>query len=279
MPRGISLHIGLNAVDPEHYQGWPGTLTACEADAHDMNSIASAAGFSTRLLLTSEATSDTLLDAFKSAAAELGGGDTFLLTYSGHGGQIPDTSGDEEDGQDETWVLYDRQVLDDELNAAYRAFAAGVRVAVLSDSCHSGTVTRMGPPIAAGAGPAGAVPLSPAALGARSKAMPAAVSQRDFLRRSEMYRALRNQQTNDIEPAACVALISGCQDNQLSLDGTYNGLFTATLLTVWNGGQFRGGYRRLRNRISARMPETQTPRFSFLGPNDKKFLTGQPFTI
>ena len=31
--RGISLHIGLNAVDPAQYEGWDGALTACEFDA------------------------------------------------------------------------------------------------------------------------------------------------------------------------------------------------------------------------------------------------------
>lgn len=278
MARGISLHIGLNAVDPLQYQGWSGELNACEADARDMSAIASAAGFSTHLLLTAEATAEAVLEALGGAATDLVAGDTFLLTYSGHGGQIPDTGGDEEDGQDETWVLHDRQVLDDELRGAYCAFAEGVRVAVFSDSCHSGTVTRMGPPLAAGATPSGAQLQAPAALGARSKAMPAAVSQRDFLRRSDTYNALRQRESGDTEPRACVALISGCQDNQLSLDGTFNGLFTATLLTVWNGGQFRGGYRRLRNRIAARMPETQTPRFGHIGPNDRGFLAGQPFT-
>lgn len=279
MARGISLHIGLNSVDPEQYQGWSGDLNACEADAHDMDAIASAAGFSSRLLLTAEATSDAVLDALEGAAAELTSGDTLLLTYSGHGGQVPDTDGDEEDGMDETWVLFDRQVLDDELRAAYRAFAPGVRVAVTSDSCHSGSVTRMGPPRAAGEAPSGPVAQPPTSPGARSKAMPPAVAQRDFLRRSDLYEARASRQAEAGEPAACVALISGCQDNQLSLDGTYNGLFTATLLTVWNGGQFRGGYGRLRNRIAAKMPDTQTPRFSVLGPTDEDFLTGQTFTI
>jgi hypothetical protein len=28
MPIGASLHIGLNAVDPKHYSGWDGQLTA-----------------------------------------------------------------------------------------------------------------------------------------------------------------------------------------------------------------------------------------------------------
>ena len=30
--RGVSLHIGLNSVDPKHYGGWSGDLVACEFD-------------------------------------------------------------------------------------------------------------------------------------------------------------------------------------------------------------------------------------------------------
>lgn len=40
MPQGISVCIGLNSVDPNHYQGWRGSLVACEADADDMAAIA-----------------------------------------------------------------------------------------------------------------------------------------------------------------------------------------------------------------------------------------------
>ena len=57
MAKGISLHIGLNAVDPVHYQGWNGQLTACEADAKDMAALAKVQGFaSSPLLLTKAAT-------------------------------------------------------------------------------------------------------------------------------------------------------------------------------------------------------------------------------
>ena len=45
MPSGLSLHMGLNAVDPKHYAGWPGELVACEADARDMRAIAKSKGF------------------------------------------------------------------------------------------------------------------------------------------------------------------------------------------------------------------------------------------
>ena len=33
--KGVSLHVGLNKVDPQHYAGWSGPLNACEADAED----------------------------------------------------------------------------------------------------------------------------------------------------------------------------------------------------------------------------------------------------
>jgi hypothetical protein len=39
MARGVSLHIGLNRVDPAHYDGWDGTLNACEFDANAMRAI------------------------------------------------------------------------------------------------------------------------------------------------------------------------------------------------------------------------------------------------
>ena len=47
MARGVSIHLGLNTVDPSHYDGWDGALTACEFDANDMESIAGSRGFTT----------------------------------------------------------------------------------------------------------------------------------------------------------------------------------------------------------------------------------------
>jgi hypothetical protein len=142
------MHIGVNSVNPDAYGGWSGRLSGCEQDAHTMIRIARAEGFTTRPLLTRDATSENVLDAIADAARELGPGDMFPLTYAGHGGQIAQTGEDTEtDQKDETWVLYDRMLIDDELSAAFAAFREDVNVVLLSDSCHSGTLYRLVPRI------------------------------------------------------------------------------------------------------------------------------------
>ena len=89
MSQGISVHIGLNRVDPRHYQGWDGQLAACEADAKDMQVLAQKQKFkSSTLLLTGAATALAVSAAIQGAAKTLKSGDLFFLTYSGHGGQV-----------------------------------------------------------------------------------------------------------------------------------------------------------------------------------------------
>lgn len=87
MPVGASIHIGLNAVDPKHYSGWDGQLTACEFDANDMQALAKTQGFTkVTKRLTKRATRNRVLADIKAAAAKLKRNDIFFLTYSGHGG-------------------------------------------------------------------------------------------------------------------------------------------------------------------------------------------------
>lgn len=279
MPVGRSLHIGLNSVNPTAYGGWAGDLAACEFDARDMKKICAAAGLRTSSLLTAKATSRAVLGALDRAAAALHDGDLFVVTYAGHGGQMPDKDGDEKDHQDETWVLYDRQVLDDELFARWAAFAPGVRIVVVSDSCHSGSVVRAQLE-ATGAGPNPSSDVL-ATVFAGGRFMPAAVNKRDNAERRSVYDKVRARTPGE-DPtslAARVLLLSGCQDNQTSSDGDHNGLFTGTLRTVWKEGSFRGGNRTLLTRIKSRMPPWQTPNYLTLNDPKGAFTTERPFTI
>lgn len=141
-PKALSMHIGLNSVSGAHYGGWDGPLVACEFDANDMAAIAKVKGMRSTMLLTENATRANVLAFLRDAAKGLSAGYLFFMSYSGHGGEVPDVSGDEPDKQDETWCLYDGQLIDDELYFELSRFAAAVRILVLSDSCHSGSVTR-----------------------------------------------------------------------------------------------------------------------------------------
>lgn len=279
MPVGFSLHIGLNRVDPAHYQGWSGPLNACEADANDLHAIATNRGFTPTLLLTAAATRQNVIDKLNSAATQLNSGDIFLLSYSGHGGQVPDLNGDEADQQDETWCLYDGQLVDDELYAILGQFRPGVRILVLSDSCHSGTVVKM-------AYYYGSVRSSSLSLDRPNspvyRAMPNDVALRVYQANKGTYDPILNDprlHNARGQVQASVLLLSGCQDNQLSADGTFNGLFTGTLLRVWSGGAFSGSYRDFYTKIVRRMPPDQTPNYFMVGASNPAFEAEVPFTI
>jgi hypothetical protein len=269
MAKGISLHIGLNRVDPEHYEGWDGALNACEADAKDMLALARSSKFKPLgMLLTEQATTAAVTKAIKKAAKTLKKGDIFFLTYSGHGGQVRDTNGDEDDDRmDETWVLFDRQLVDDELYALWSRFKAGVRILVFSDSCHSGSVVRVAPPMISG--------------GPRVRLMPRQVCEKVEAAHQALYRGIQaaHPGAEEAKVRASVLLISGCMDNQLSLDGEKNGAFTGTLLEVWNGGKFRGRYRRFRDTIVSQMPSSQTPNYFFVGAPNRAFEAQRPFKV
>jgi hypothetical protein len=289
--RGLALHIGLNSVSGAHYEGWTGPLAACEFDAKDMAALATGRGCKATVLLTKNATRAKVLAGLRGAAKTLVKGDFFLLSFSGHGGQVPDVSGEEADKLDETWCLWDGQLIDDELYLELGQFATGVRILVLSDSCHSGTVVRAGPPSA------GAPPQM------RSKMMPPSVASRTYEAHKSFYDKLQQDVAKAsagtvVDPDEALAgvavstrltklakrfrpraiLISGCQDNQSSYDGDHNGAFTARLLTVWNRGNFDGNYVGFHAHIKAGMPAIQTPNLYTMGPV-VGFLKQKPFTV
>lgn len=269
--RGFALCIGLNSVDAGHYAGWSGVLNACEADAISMRSLLTKRGFGVKTLLTKQATREAVLNEIRAAAADCKSGDIFVLTNSSHGGQLPDLNGDESDGMDETLCMYDGEIVDDELFHALGAFAAGVRVLVISDSCHSGTVARL------------MLHAQDAlARGHNHRLMPPDVALATYHANGDAYDAilsrpeLREARAN---LKASVLLLSGCQDNQTSLDGTYNGLFTGTLLRTWNGGAFTGSYKTFRSRIVSKMPPDQTPSLYWASARCAVFEAQVPFTV
>jgi len=244
-----------------------------------MEAIAKSLDYKAEKLLTEEATREAVIKAISNAAEKLASGDIFFLTYSGHGGQVPDTNGDEpDDHKDETWVLYNGEMVDDELYELYTRFKPGTRIVVTSDSCHSGTVTR-----------AMYERLAPAEadIGLRAQASPRIkrirgdIQAKVIARHQKMFDDIQERTKKAVHttPAATILLISGCQDNQLSSDGDVNGLFTEKLLKVWNDGKYGNDYRHFQKAIKQQMPPTQTPKYFVVGAPNSAFEHQRPFTV
>lgn len=141
-PHGVSLHIGVDKVDPTHYGG-DLALPSCVNDANEMERVADKLGYDTAILTNEQATCPNVAGFLRNAAMNLFAGDALFFTYSGHGSQVPNDSDDDEpDLKDETLVLYDRMLIDDEIFALLGEFREGVRVHLVFDSCHSGTVFK-----------------------------------------------------------------------------------------------------------------------------------------
>jgi hypothetical protein len=269
MAKGISLHLGLNYVDPNHYSGWDGKLNACEYDANDMFSIAKSQGLRSNKLLRSEATRNKVISAIQKAASLLENNDFFVITYSGHGGQLPDMNSDEDDGLDETWCLFDGEIVDDELSQLWSTFKKGVRILVISDSCHSGTITKAA---------RGIEKINPEIT---AKNMPSEVASTTYFKNKKFYDNIMEnvKDYRSINIKASVKLISGCHDNQLSYDGTFNGEFTGMLKRIWNGGKFNGNYFSFYKKIMNSMPPEQTPNYYNIGQSNLNFDNQKPFEI
>lgn len=110
------------------------------------------------VLRDAQATYKGILTAFNKLKAQSKTGDIIYIHFSGHGQQITDLDGDEEEGYDEAWIPYDalqeptpsyhgeKHLTDDRLNEELlllrKKVGAEGRIIVVSDACHSGTGTR-----------------------------------------------------------------------------------------------------------------------------------------
>ena len=126
-------------------------LEGIDKDVARMSRLLRKRGFNVRVLEDSEATLQKVRAALKSYQ-HLSSDDSFFFYSSSHGTQIPDINGDEEDGLDEAYVLYDAQVgnsgvdnmsgllVDDELQQLLSNIPS--KKVMFVDSCHSGTMYK-----------------------------------------------------------------------------------------------------------------------------------------
>jgi hypothetical protein len=98
------LFIGIN------YKGQKGELRGCINDVHNIKAFLEANYPMDEIrVLTDDQTDPSciptranMIAGFQWLRAGAQAGDSLILHYSGHGGSVKDTDGDEEDGMDET---------------------------------------------------------------------------------------------------------------------------------------------------------------------------------
>lgn len=292
MPKGISLHVGVNKASSAFPSA--STLRGCENDARAMEQIARDAGFEQRdLLLGPDATYARVTTKIRSAAAQLEKGDFFFFSFAGHGFQKADTitDGDETDHLDETILLFDVELFDDVLRKdLWPRFKAGVRILMVSDSCHSGSVF-LGPlesttssvrrialekdePTEQDEFPV----LTPDRLVART--ISNTTGRRHRAEYIDFYQStllpLLNPPIN-----ASVLLLAACEDFGRTGDDLPHGVYTAALLDVLKKSNPKD-YDDLVNKIQQRLTaagRTQRAVIRPADPNDVTLRRQKPFRI
>ncbi|MEV6637506.1 caspase family protein [Actinoplanes sp. NPDC051470] len=242
MRRGLC--IGIN-----DYPGTGSDLAGCVNDANDWAAELTARGFEVGLMLDAEATGEAMRAAMRTLVGEATGGDDVVITYSGHGTWVRDDNGDEPDGRDEAlcpWDIAEKgPLLDDELYEILSDRARGVRVVMISDSCHSGSVARFAPSTRRDAD--------------KVKFLPPAV----FLTEDEAARAAKLPRVTAGRPRHAALLMSGCADIEFSYDahfqGRPNGAFTFFALEALRELPDGSTYKDWSARIGEALPSQDYP--------------------
>jgi hypothetical protein len=202
MPVKHAIAFGLNRLNPDAYGGFHGFLNGPAVDAVELARLAAFHGFTARAVFDAEATRQKFTDELLTMAESMHAGDTLLLSFSGHGGQVANPL--EADGKSETLCLYDGQLLDSEIRSVFHVFAPGVRILWIVDACHSGGIDR-------------SISLD------RPKLLPV------------MFRGLQNYKKPEYPTAdvkASVAVFGACEEGELAWDGGSIGNWTESLLST-----------------------------------------------
>ena len=212
-------------------------------------------GNDVRLILDSEATKANMINGLKDLLAGSKAGDVLVFTNSSHGTYVADKSGDEEK-YDEALCPYDcadNLIIDDELREIFHNLKEGVRLTVISDSCHSGTVTR--------AALSDCIPGLRTPDDRRARFLNPALRGNPVL--ENPWRALPKKKSQYPQSRMKEVLLSGSTDKEYSYDaligGTYHGAMTYYALQAIKAANYEITYQQLHARLAYLIDEAGYP--------------------
>jgi hypothetical protein len=230
------------------------------------------------MLRDREATKARILEGLKDLLASASAGDVLVFTNSSHGSYLRDESGDESDAYDEVICPYDIQenvLVDDELREILDGVPDGARVTVISDSCHSGSVTRVIPeeflPGFVSGDERRVRFLSPVYFKDAQE-----VRDRDaFPIMGDALRARSTRREKFPESEMGHVLLAGCMDVEVSydakIDDSFHGAMTYHALKAIADANYEITYQALVDRLGPALLDAQFPQHPQLeGPDEAK---------
>ena len=246
MAKKTALCIGIN-----DYPGTGSDLRGCVNDARDWHAELERRGFQSTLMLDKKATRQGMAGEMQRLIGDAKYGDVLVITYSGHGTWVPDADGDEPDRRDEALVPWDIReagpLLDDDLFEVFSERERGVRLVMISDSCHSGTVARFAPH-----------PLD----GQRGRTR--FLAPASFLSQAAQAAAERVAGSISRSKSRSTALLlAGCRDTEYSYDAEFNnkpnGAYTYVALQALKNLPANATYRDWHKAICLQLPSPTYP--------------------
>jgi hypothetical protein len=149
VPSSTNVYMVCIALD---YPGTGHELT-CTQDGDNMMELWNACGLpesNVKKLYNNDGNKAQVIQAVQEMAGRCQAGDYFIFFYSGHGTDVPDKNGDEDDGKDEALCLVTPEgeidwgafMTDDEFaELMTENIHPDVRLICLCDCCHSGTIS------------------------------------------------------------------------------------------------------------------------------------------
>ncbi|CDO70477.1 hypothetical protein BN946_scf184569.g20 [Trametes cinnabarina] len=89
-------------------------------------------------------TRENILAAMRDLVKDAQPGDRFVFSFSGHGGQVPNEDGTEDDGWDENTEMFENYIKDDDVRSILVSnLPSGAHLSMVFDCCHSGTASDL----------------------------------------------------------------------------------------------------------------------------------------
>lgn len=155
-------------------------------------------------------------------------------------------------------------MIDDELHHLWASFKPGVRVVMFSDSYHSGTVARN---------------VERASANDKTSTQLRTFRQNQLFYEAIAYEAIARGNAGERPIGCSVILISGCQNDQLSMDGAYNGAFTGELKKVLGLWLVQRQLPTIHRRHPRQLPKSQYPNYFTTGTANPLFEAQQTLAI